>query len=178
MPSTTSYQPGEIVLVDFPYTASGPGKPRPAPLFDPISHVDRATGLNRRATRNRPTRGTTRKWVHPAERRSVQPMPQRGRNNAAQGNALGKGIETNRSPERAGQFSKAAAALHAQFRSSQTAPSQRFAGNERVCGALSGLGRELTTGFPGRCPGLDCYSPFRAKSRCRGYRLVRMSNIR
>ncbi len=26
----TSYQPGDIVLVDFPFTASGPGKPRPA----------------------------------------------------------------------------------------------------------------------------------------------------
>jgi mRNA interferase MazF len=30
MPSTTSYQPGDIVLVDFPFTASGPGKARPA----------------------------------------------------------------------------------------------------------------------------------------------------
>jgi mRNA interferase MazF len=30
MPSTTSYQPGDVVLVDFPFTASGPGKPRPA----------------------------------------------------------------------------------------------------------------------------------------------------
>ena len=30
MPSTTTYQPGDIVLVDFPFTASGPGKPRPA----------------------------------------------------------------------------------------------------------------------------------------------------
>ena len=30
MPSTTSYQPGDLVLVDFPFTVSGPGKPRPA----------------------------------------------------------------------------------------------------------------------------------------------------
>jgi mRNA interferase MazF len=30
MPSTTNYQPGDLVLVDFPFTASGPGKPRPA----------------------------------------------------------------------------------------------------------------------------------------------------
>jgi mRNA interferase MazF len=30
MPSTTSYQAGDLVLVDFPFTVSGPGKPRPA----------------------------------------------------------------------------------------------------------------------------------------------------
>jgi mRNA interferase MazF len=30
MPSTTSYQPGDLVLVDFPFTTSGPGKSRPA----------------------------------------------------------------------------------------------------------------------------------------------------
>jgi len=30
MPSTTNYQPGDLVLVDFPFTSSGPGKPRPA----------------------------------------------------------------------------------------------------------------------------------------------------
>lgn len=30
MPSTTNYQPGDVVLVDFPFTVSGPGKPRPA----------------------------------------------------------------------------------------------------------------------------------------------------
>ena len=30
MPSTTSYLPGDLVLVDFPFTTSGPGKPRPA----------------------------------------------------------------------------------------------------------------------------------------------------
>jgi mRNA interferase MazF len=30
MPSTTSYQAGDVVLVDFPFTVSGPGKPRPA----------------------------------------------------------------------------------------------------------------------------------------------------
>ena len=30
MPSTTSFQPGDLVLVDFPLTANGPGKPRPA----------------------------------------------------------------------------------------------------------------------------------------------------
>ena len=30
MPSTISYQPGDLVLVDFPFTVSGPGKPRPA----------------------------------------------------------------------------------------------------------------------------------------------------
>jgi mRNA interferase MazF len=30
MPSTTTYQPGDIVLVDFPFTTSGRGKPRPA----------------------------------------------------------------------------------------------------------------------------------------------------
>ena len=26
----TNYQPGDIVLVDFPFTSSGPSKPRPA----------------------------------------------------------------------------------------------------------------------------------------------------
>ncbi len=30
MPFTTSYQAGDLVLVDFPFTTSGPGKPRPA----------------------------------------------------------------------------------------------------------------------------------------------------
>lgn len=30
MPSTISFQPGDLVLVDFPFTASGAGKPRPA----------------------------------------------------------------------------------------------------------------------------------------------------
>jgi mRNA interferase MazF len=30
MPSTTSFLPGDLVLVDFPLTVSGPGKPRPA----------------------------------------------------------------------------------------------------------------------------------------------------
>ena len=30
MPSTTNYLPGDLVLVDFPFTTSGPGKPRPA----------------------------------------------------------------------------------------------------------------------------------------------------
>jgi mRNA-degrading endonuclease toxin of MazEF toxin-antitoxin module len=30
MPSTTNYQAGDIVLVDFPLTVSGPGKARPA----------------------------------------------------------------------------------------------------------------------------------------------------
>ncbi len=30
MPSTTSFQAGDVVLVDFPFTASGSGKPRPA----------------------------------------------------------------------------------------------------------------------------------------------------
>ncbi len=30
MPSTTSYLPGDLVLADFPFTTSGPGKPRPA----------------------------------------------------------------------------------------------------------------------------------------------------
>lgn len=30
MPSTTAYQPGDLVLVDFPFTASGAGKARPA----------------------------------------------------------------------------------------------------------------------------------------------------
>ena len=30
MPSTTSYLPGDLVLVDFPFTTGGPGKPRPA----------------------------------------------------------------------------------------------------------------------------------------------------
>jgi mRNA interferase MazF len=30
MPSTTNYQPGDLVLVNFPFTVSGPGKPRPA----------------------------------------------------------------------------------------------------------------------------------------------------
>ena len=30
MPSMTSYQIGDLLLVDFPFTASGPGKPRPA----------------------------------------------------------------------------------------------------------------------------------------------------
>jgi mRNA interferase MazF len=26
----TNYQPGDLVLIDFPFTGSGPGKPRPA----------------------------------------------------------------------------------------------------------------------------------------------------
>jgi mRNA interferase MazF len=30
MPSTTNYQSGDLVLVDFPFTTSGAGKPRPA----------------------------------------------------------------------------------------------------------------------------------------------------
>ncbi len=30
MPSTTNYQPGDLVLVDFPFTVGGPSKPRPA----------------------------------------------------------------------------------------------------------------------------------------------------
>jgi mRNA interferase MazF len=30
MPSMTNYQVGDLVLVDFPFTVSGPGKPRPA----------------------------------------------------------------------------------------------------------------------------------------------------
>ena len=30
MPSTTNYQAGDLLLVDFPLTVSGPGKPRPA----------------------------------------------------------------------------------------------------------------------------------------------------
>jgi mRNA interferase MazF len=30
MSSTTTYQAGDVVLVDFPMTVSGPGKPRPA----------------------------------------------------------------------------------------------------------------------------------------------------
>ena len=30
MPSTTNFHPGDIVLVDFPFTTSGPGKARPA----------------------------------------------------------------------------------------------------------------------------------------------------
>ena len=30
MPSTISYQAGDVVLVDFPFTVSGQGKPRPA----------------------------------------------------------------------------------------------------------------------------------------------------
>jgi mRNA interferase MazF len=30
MPSTTNYQAGDLVLVDFPFTVSGPGKARPA----------------------------------------------------------------------------------------------------------------------------------------------------
>lgn len=30
MPSTTIYQAGDLLLVDFPFTASGSGKPRPA----------------------------------------------------------------------------------------------------------------------------------------------------
>jgi mRNA interferase MazF len=29
MPSTTSFQTGDLILVDFPLTVSGPGKPRP-----------------------------------------------------------------------------------------------------------------------------------------------------
>jgi hypothetical protein len=46
--------------------------------------------------------------------------------------------------------------------------------NERVCRALAGLGREPATLFPGRCPGLVCYSPCGARSRCFGDRLIRM----
>ena len=30
MPSTTNYRAGDLVLVDFPFTSSGQGKPRPA----------------------------------------------------------------------------------------------------------------------------------------------------
>jgi mRNA interferase MazF len=30
MPSTTNFQAGDLVLVDFPFTVSGPGKARPA----------------------------------------------------------------------------------------------------------------------------------------------------
>ncbi len=30
MPFTTNYRPGDLILVDFPFTTSGPGKPRPA----------------------------------------------------------------------------------------------------------------------------------------------------
>lgn len=30
MPSTTNFQPGNLVLVDFPYTTGGTGKTRPA----------------------------------------------------------------------------------------------------------------------------------------------------
>ncbi len=30
MPSMINYQAGDLVLVDFPFTVSGPGKPRPA----------------------------------------------------------------------------------------------------------------------------------------------------
>lgn len=30
MPSTTSYQPGDLVLIEFPFTTNGPGKLRPA----------------------------------------------------------------------------------------------------------------------------------------------------
>lgn len=30
MPSMTSYQIGDLLLVDFPFTTTGPGKPRPA----------------------------------------------------------------------------------------------------------------------------------------------------
>jgi mRNA interferase MazF len=30
MPSMTTYQAGDLLLVDFPFTATGPGKPRPA----------------------------------------------------------------------------------------------------------------------------------------------------
>jgi mRNA interferase MazF len=30
MPSTISYQAGDVVLVDFPFTVTGQGKPRPA----------------------------------------------------------------------------------------------------------------------------------------------------
>ena len=30
MPSMTNFQVGDLVLVEFPFTVSGPGKPRPA----------------------------------------------------------------------------------------------------------------------------------------------------
>ena len=40
MPSTTSYLPGDLVLVDFPFTTSGPGKPRPALVVLDTGDVD------------------------------------------------------------------------------------------------------------------------------------------
>jgi len=40
MPSTTSYQPGDVVLVDFPFTVSGPGKSRPALVILDIGDAD------------------------------------------------------------------------------------------------------------------------------------------
>ena len=66
----------------------------------------------------------------------MQPMTQRGRNNAAQGNALGRGFGTNRSPVRAGQFSKAASALRTKYRSPQIAYIQRFAGYAHSIGRM------------------------------------------
>jgi mRNA interferase MazF len=40
MPSTTSYHAGDVLLVDFPFTVSGPGKPRPALVILDTGDVD------------------------------------------------------------------------------------------------------------------------------------------
>jgi mRNA interferase MazF len=40
MPSTTRYQPGDLVPVDFPFTISGPSKPRPALVILDVGDAD------------------------------------------------------------------------------------------------------------------------------------------
>jgi hypothetical protein len=106
--------------------------------------------------------------------RCIQPMPRRGATNQPRATPWGEGFEGNICPERAVQFSKAASALSARFRTPWIASNQRFAwefkGMLRPDRACSCARDE----FPGRCPGLVCYCPFGARSRCFRDRLVRM----
>lgn len=64
MPSTTNYKTGELVLVDFPFTASGQSKPRPALVVIDTGDADvllaRVTTQPRGSVYNVPLRG----WQH------------------------------------------------------------------------------------------------------------------
>lgn len=53
MPSTINYQTGDLVLVTFPFTASGQGKPRPALVILDMGDAD--VLLARVTTRSRGT---------------------------------------------------------------------------------------------------------------------------